>query len=112
MRTVAEPTIWWASDWRCPACGKTVPIEPGQDTLPIQEAHVCDELARRKAKRDDAEFVLDLTGEQPDDEHECVFIEEQEPSGRLILPPCIICGLTALDALEQLNTHPGQAGGA
>lgn len=40
-------------------------------------------------------------------EHECVFVEEQESSGRLVLPPCIVCGLTAMDALEQLTTtHP------
>jgi hypothetical protein len=36
-------------------------------------------------------------------EHECVFVEEQEPSGRLILPPCIVCDLSAMDALEQLR---------
>jgi hypothetical protein len=35
--------------------------------------------------------------------HECVFVEEQEPSGRLILPPCIVCGTTAMDALDQLR---------
>lgn len=41
--------------------------------------------------------------------HECVFVEEQEPSpdgnhpGRLILIPCIVCGLTAMDALERLR---------
>lgn len=34
--------------------------------------------------------------------HDCVFVEEEEPSGRLVLPPCIICGCTALSALEQL----------
>lgn len=39
------------------------------------------------------------------DEHECVFVEEQEPSGRLILPPCIVCGLSALDSLNQLRHH-------
>lgn len=37
------------------------------------------------------------------DEHECVFVEEQEPSGRLILPPCIICGCSAMDALDLLR---------
>lgn len=36
-------------------------------------------------------------------DHECVFVEEQEPSGRLILPPCIVCGMAVLDALEQLR---------
>lgn len=33
-------------------------------------------------------------------EHEHFFAEEQEPNGRLILSPCLTCGLTALDALE------------
>jgi hypothetical protein len=43
-----------------------------------------------------------------DDDHEHVFVEEQEPSGRLILPPCIVCGLAAMDALEQLRSeHDG-----
>ena len=41
------------------------------------------------------------------DEHECTFVEEQEPSGRLILPPCLVCGLTAMDALEQLRDRGG-----
>lgn len=40
----------------------------------------------------------------PDLCEEHVFVEEQEPSGRLILPPCITCGLTAMDALEQLRS--------
>ena len=35
--------------------------------------------------------------------HECVFVEEQEPSGRLVLPPCIVCGTPAMDALDQLR---------
>lgn len=37
------------------------------------------------------------------DGHEHVFVEEQEPEGRLVLPPCILCGLTAMDALIQLR---------
>lgn len=40
--------------------------------------------------------------------HECVFVEEQEPSGRLILPPCIVCGFTAMDALEQMRQETGR----
>ena len=36
-------------------------------------------------------------------EHECVFVEEQEPSGRLILPPCLVCGVTAMDALLKMR---------
>lgn len=28
------------------------------------------------------------------------FVEEQEPNGRLILGPCIECGMPALEALE------------
>lgn len=35
--------------------------------------------------------------------HECVFVEEQEPNGRLVLPPCLECGLTAMDALQTLT---------
>lgn len=42
-------------------------------------------------------------GRLNDDTHECVFVEEQEPSGRLVLPPCIVCGVTAMDALLQLR---------
>jgi hypothetical protein len=96
--------ISWAADWRCPDCGESVPIEPAQDTRPIREAHTCDPLALKRAQRDDQVFALDLTAAEPSEhEHECVFVEEQEPSGRLILPPCLVCGLTALDALEQLR---------
>lgn len=36
-------------------------------------------------------------------DHECVFVEEQEPSGRLVLPPCIVCGVAAMDALESVK---------
>ena len=32
-------------------------------------------------------------------EHECTFVEEQEPSGRLILGPCLSCGLPAMEAI-------------
>src|SRR4051812_49752796 len=32
--------------------------------------------------------------------HQCSFPEEQEPSGRLILAPCLICGISAVDALS------------
>jgi hypothetical protein len=38
-------------------------------------------------------------------EHVCVFPEEQEPSGRLILAPCLVCGLSAMDALSQRNSE-------
>ncbi len=41
--------------------------------------------------------------------HECVFVEEQEPSGRLILPPCLVCGVTAMDALDQLRRDRDEA---
>lgn len=36
-----------------------------------------------------------------DHDHDHVYVEEQEPSGRLVLPPCIICGLPAMEALAQ-----------
>ena len=32
-------------------------------------------------------------------EHECVFTEEREPSGRLIVTPCLQCNLSAFQAL-------------
>lgn len=40
-----------------------------------------------------------------DSVHECVFVEEQEPEGRLILPPCLVCGCTAMDALNSLRVE-------
>lgn len=36
-------------------------------------------------------------------DHECVFVEEEEPSGRLILGPCLVCGYPAMDALLELK---------
>lgn len=44
-------------------------------------------------------------------DHECVFVEEQEPSGRLVLPPCLTCGLTAMDALETLTAGVNDGSG-
>lgn len=46
----------------------------------------------------------EVTGYTPTT-HECVFPEEQEPSGRLILAPCMVCNLSAMDALEQLRSE-------
>ena len=37
-------------------------------------------------------------------EHECLFPEEQEPSGRLILAPCLTCGTSAVDAISKLKS--------
>ena len=37
-----------------------------------------------------------------DANHEHRFPEEQEPSGRLILGPCLICDLSAMDALNEM----------
>lgn len=51
-------------------------------------------------------LVIEAGTEPPvadESEHDCVFVEEEEPTGRLVLPPCLICGLTAMDALEQLR---------
>ena len=36
-------------------------------------------------------------------EHECLFPEEREPNGRLILAPCLTCGVSALDALDHMK---------
>lgn len=44
-------------------------------------------------------------------EHECTFVEEQESTGRKILPPCIECGATAYDAIQNLRNNrliPGE----
>ena len=38
-------------------------------------------------------------------EHEHTFIEEREPSGRLIAIPCLQCGLSAFDALVQAKNE-------
>ena len=32
---------------------------------------------------------------------ECTFVEEQEPSGRLIVGPCLGCGTPAMTALAE-----------
>jgi hypothetical protein len=37
------------------------------------------------------------------DDHEHMFVEEREPSGRLIVGPCIVCGMSAADALDALK---------
>ncbi|MDR7385226.1 hypothetical protein [Promicromonospora iranensis] len=34
--------ITWASTWKCPDCGTTKPIAPGENTKPISDAHECD----------------------------------------------------------------------
>ncbi len=36
-------------------------------------------------------------------EHECLFPEEQEPHGRLILAPCLTCATPAVDAIAKLK---------
>ena len=38
-------------------------------------------------------------------EHECNFVEEQEPEGRLILTPCIECGVSAADAIKDAKSQ-------
>ena len=42
------------------------------------------------------------TGEEIEAEHECTFAEEEEPSGRLILGPCLECSLPAMEIAQQL----------
>lgn len=41
-------------------------------------------------------------------EHRHLFGEEQEPSGRLILVPCLRCGMSALDGMAQLIAQRDQ----
>jgi len=44
-------------------------------------------------------------------DHEHTFAEEQEPSGRLILTPCLTCGMSALDAMARLASERDDLGG-
>lgn len=39
------------------------------------------------------------------EEHECLFSEEQEPEGRLILTPCLQCGTSAFEALKTAKSE-------
>ena len=41
-------------------------------------------------------------------EHECVFAEEREPSGRLITVPCLQCGLSSFDAMVQAKKESSE----
>lgn len=36
--------VCWAAEWKCPDCGHTQPIAPGENTLPISRAHECDSI--------------------------------------------------------------------
>lgn len=38
-------------------------------------------------------------------DHEHVFPEEREPTGRLILAPCLSCGMNAMDALDTIRAE-------
>lgn len=42
------------------------------------------------------------------DDHECQFPEEQTPEGVRILYPCLLCGMAALDAMQQLKQEAEQ----
>ena len=42
-------------------------------------------------------------------EHEHVYAEEQEPSGRLIVVPCLVCGSSAMEALQEFKIAQGKA---
>lgn len=70
---------------------------PGGEAMPV----ACDPSVEGSGP--DAGALAAPSG--PDDRttHECVFVEEQEPTGRLVLPPCIVCGCAAMDALIQLR---------
>ena len=41
-------------------------------------------------------------------DHECTFVEEQEPSGRLILGPCLECGVAAIEAMADRKDRIAQ----
>ena len=44
-----------------------------------------------------------MTTDNRTNKHECLFPEEEEPSGRLILTPCLTCGVAAVDAIAKLK---------
>lgn len=48
------------------------------------------------------------TSDLQESEHEHVFPEERESSGRCILAPCLTCDLAAIDALEQAGVERDQ----
>lgn len=50
-----------------------------------------------------------MAEQQPDDGHEHVFVEEREPSGRLVLPPCLLCDMAAFEALSRLRDERDRA---
>lgn len=54
----------------------------------------CGRIEAKWTPEDEAEFQGHIANG-----HECVFPEEQEPSGRLILCPCLTCGASAMDGL-------------
>jgi hypothetical protein len=58
---------------------------------------------QRTGQRIDQRMDERMSTDRSSEIHECVYVEEQEPSGRLILPPCLICGTTAMDAIEQIR---------
>lgn len=41
-------------------------------------------------------------------EHTCEFPEEKTPGGRLLLGPCVFCGVSAMDAMNQLRSEGGE----
>lgn len=51
--------------------------------------------------------VAGLTSDDLTHTHQ--FPEEQEPSGRLILAPCLICNEAALDAMDAIRVERDQA---
>lgn len=54
--------------------------------------------------KDKGNFVgVAVQADNDDQVHECVFVEEQGPSGRVVLGPCLTCNLSAMDALEGLR---------
>lgn len=34
----------WSATWDCPDCGLKTPIQPGQNTKPLADAHECDSI--------------------------------------------------------------------
>ena len=48
--------VYWSSTWRCDKCGHEEPIQPAQDTRPVEAAHTCDPATLRAHKERQAQW--------------------------------------------------------
>jgi len=79
--------------------------ERGRDQGIIDE-FIAARLAAAQAARPVEGAGLPTVGPRcSDDDRECTFAEEREPSGRLVLGPCLGCGTPAMTALAEAKRN-------